>query len=169
MTPRRFTALAVLGTAALLTACSPVPEARSGAGAPESSVTAPSLTPGTEVTTTPPAELTLDSETRALLAQARRVRQPVVILLVTPVTGRSGEVVAGLAELGGIVATGEQGLVRVSLPTQHVERAAALPGVHAVKINQLPPPDARKPEDHPGDPHPTSCAQDSPERCVTGR
>ncbi|MGH4020798.1 MAG: hypothetical protein ACRDT0_16555 [Pseudonocardiaceae bacterium] len=146
MTPRRFAAHAVLGTAVLLAACSPAPEAHPGAGAPGSSVTAPSpMPPGTGGTATPPAEVSLDSETRALLAQARRFRQPVVILLVTPTAGRSGEAVAGLEGLGGIVATGEQGRLRVSLPTQHVERAAALPGVHTVKIDQLPPPDAHKP------------------------
>ncbi len=99
----------------------------------------------------------MDRDNRALLAQARRSGQPVVILLVATEPGRTAEAAAGLEELGGIVGlsgiegTGgpAAGYLRVSMPTENVERAAALPAVTAVDIDQLIPRDNPRPQGTP--------------------
>jgi len=97
----------------------------------------------------------LDRDNRALLAQARRSGQPLVILLVITEPDRTAEATAGLEELGGIVGSGGPaagypvGHLRVSLPTENVERAAALPAVTAVDIDQLIPRDYPRPQSTP--------------------
>jgi len=97
----------------------------------------------------------LDQDSRALLAQARRSKQPVVILLVAIEPDRTAETTAGLEELGGIVGTSGPaadypvGHLRVSMPTENVERAAALPAVTALDIDQLIPRDNPRPQGAP--------------------
>jgi hypothetical protein len=100
----------------------------------------------------------LDRDNRALLAQARRSGQPLVILLVATEPARIAEATAGLEELGGIVGTGGPaagypvGHLRVSLPTENVERAAALPAVTAVDIDRLIPRNHPRPQSTPPNP-----------------
>ncbi|MDQ3886744.1 MAG: hypothetical protein M3308_07000, partial [Actinomycetota bacterium] len=98
-----------------------------------------------------PSEVTLDRDSRALLAQARRSGQPVVILLVATEPDRTAEATVGLEALGGIVGTYRPaaGYLRVSMPTRNVERAAALPAVTAVEIDQLIPRDHPRPQGTP--------------------
>jgi hypothetical protein len=101
----------------------------------------------------------LDRDSRALLAQARRSGAPVVILLVAIEPDRAAQAIAGLEELGGIgleelggivgtapTADYPVGHLRVSMPTENVERAAALPAVTAVDIDQLIPRNQPRPQ-----------------------
>jgi len=147
--PRWAAALASLCAVGLIAACSEPPGA-----APAVPSSPPTPAPGSPLTPAPP-EVALDRDNRALLAQARRSGQPVVILLVTTELGRTAEATAGLEELGGIVGTGGSaadhpvGHLRVSIPTENVERAAALPAVTAVDIDQLIPRDNPRPQDAP--------------------
>ena len=143
--PRCAAALASLCAAGLITACSEsLGEAPAVPGSP------PAPAPSSPSAPAPP-EVALDRDNRALLAQARRSRQPVVILLVAIEPDRIAETTAGLEELGGIVgASGPTaGCLRVSLPTENVERAAALPAVTAVDIDQLIPRDYPRPQSTP--------------------
>ena len=148
--PRCAAVLASLCVAGLTTACSEPPEA---VPAVPSSRPAGSSSPPAPA----PPEVALDRDNRALLAQARRSGQPVVILLVATEPGRTAEAAAGLEELGGIVGLGRiaetggpgAGCLRVSLPTENVERAAALPAVTAVDIDQLIPRDNPRPQGTP--------------------
>ncbi|MFN2497074.1 MAG: hypothetical protein ABR608_14395 [Pseudonocardiaceae bacterium] len=97
----------------------------------------------------------MDRNSLALLAQARRSGQPVVILLVATEPAHTAEAIAGLEELGGIVGTGGPaadhplGHLQISMPTENVERAAALPAVTAVDIAQLIPQNQPRPQGTP--------------------
>ena len=144
--PRCAAVLASLCVAELIIACSQPPGSAPSSPAAPSPSAAPSSPPAPA-----PPEATLDQDNRALLAQARRSRQPVVILLVAIEPDRIAETTAGLEELGGIVgASGPTaGCLRVSLPTENVERAAALPAVTAVDIDQLIPRDNPRPQGTP--------------------
>ena len=147
--PRCAAVLASLCVAGLTTACSEPPEAAPAVPSPSAASSSPSAPA--------PPEVTLNRENRALLAQARRSGQPVVILLVATEPGRTAEAAAGLEELGGIVGLGGTvgtggpgaGYLRVSMPTENVERAAALPAVTAVDIDQLIPRDNPRPQGTP--------------------
>ena len=147
--PRWAAALASLCAVGLIAACSEPPGA-----APAVPSSPPTPAPGSPLTPAPP-EVALDRDNRALLAQARRSGQPVVILLVTTELGRTAEATAGLEELGGIVGSGGPtagypvGHLRVSLPTENVERAAALPAVTAVDIDRLIPRNYPRPQGPP--------------------
>ena len=141
--------IASLCVAGLLTACSESPgEAPAVPGSP------PAPAPSSPSAPAPP-EVALDRENLALLAQARRSGQPLVILLVATEPDRTAEATAGLEELGGIVGTGGPaagypvGHLRVSLPTENVEHAAALPAVTAVDIDQLIPRNYPRPQGAP--------------------
>ena len=138
-----------LCTAGLLTACSEPPgEAPAVPGSPSAPAPSSPSAPA-------PPEIALDRDNRALLAQARRSGQPLVILLVATEPARIAEATAGLEELGGIVGTGGPaagypvGHLRVSLPTENVERAAALPAVTAVDIDRLIPRNYPRPQGPP--------------------
>ncbi|MDQ3988561.1 MAG: hypothetical protein M3291_05080 [Actinomycetota bacterium] len=135
--PRCDVVLASLCAAVLITGCS------DSAGTAPAVPSSPTPTSGSPSTPAPP-EVALDWDNRALLAQARRSGQPVVILLVATEVDRTAEAIAGLEELGGIVGSGGPtagypvGHLRVSLPTENVERAAALPAVTTVDIELIP-------------------------------
>jgi len=147
--PRCTAALASLSAVGLITACSEPPAA--APAVPSSPPTPASSSPSALA----PPEVILDRDSRALLAQARRSGQPVVILLVTTEPTHTAEAAAGLEELGGIMGTGGPaadypvGHLRVSMPTENVERAAALPAVTAVDIDQLIPRDKPRPQGAP--------------------
>ncbi|MEV0605833.1 S8 family serine peptidase [Polymorphospora rubra] len=88
----------------------------------------------------------LGAHDRALLAEARGKGEQTVVVIVTTEKGETKNVAAGLAKLGGKVAkqVDEVGYVRAQLPTSAVLRAAELPGVTAVDLNEtvpLPAPD----------------------------
>ena len=147
--PRCTTVLASLCVAGLITACSEPPgEVPAVPGSP------PAPAPSSPSAPAPP-EVALDRENLALLAQARRSGQPLVILLVATEPDRTAEATAGLEELGGIVGSGGPtagypvGHLRVSLPTENVERAAALPAVTAVDIDRLIPRNYPRPQGPP--------------------
>ncbi|HEU5108858.1 MAG TPA: serine protease, partial [Micromonosporaceae bacterium] len=83
-----------------------------------------------------------------LLAEARANREKTVMLIVATDEGAAPDVAAGLKELGGTVArrVDKVGYVRASVPTDKVERAAAIDGVTAVDLNEvlpMPDPDPR--------------------------
>ncbi|MDQ3990347.1 MAG: hypothetical protein M3291_14355 [Actinomycetota bacterium] len=151
-------ALGPLCIAGLMIACSPpdpapaVPSMPTVPGSPV--VPSPPAPPGSPPAPAPP-EVTLDRDSLALLAQARRSGQPVVILLVATEPDRTAEALAGLEELGGIVGTGPPaaghpvGHLRVSMPTENVERAGALPAVTAVDVDQLIPRNQPRPQGMP--------------------
>ena len=135
-----------LGIAGVMIACAP-PD-------PAPAVPRMPTVPGSPPVPTPP-EVALDRDSRALLAQARRSGAPVVILLVAIEPDRAAQAIAGLEELGGIVGTGPPaaghpvGHLRVSMPTENVERAGALPAVTAVDVDQLIPRNQPRPQGMP--------------------
>jgi subtilisin family serine protease len=81
---------------------------------------------------------TLGSHDLDLLAQARAKGEKNVVLIVATDKGRARDVAAGLRNLGATVARQVDGVgyVRVSVPTDKVLRAAKLPGVKAVDLNE---------------------------------
>lgn len=94
-----------------------------------------------------PPEPGLDAEDRELLLQAYRVGAQWVILLVATEPDRTDEATAGLEELGGVIGTAGPGggYLRLTMPTGNVERAAALPDVTAVDVEQIVPPTSPRP------------------------
>lgn len=86
-----------------------------------------------------PPEPGLDAEDRALLTEARRVGAQWVILLVTTEPARTAEVSAALEQLGGVIGTTNPDVdhLRLTMPTDQVERAAALPGITGLDIEQV--------------------------------
>lgn len=82
---------------------------------------------------------TLGAHDLDLLAQARAKRERMVTLIVATDRGESGEVASELEDLGGTVTkrVDKVGYVRATLPTGSVERAAALPGVAAIDLNEV--------------------------------
>src|SRR5918993_2125582 len=74
-----------------------------------------------------------------LLAEAEAKGEKRVTILVAAGKGRAATVGAELAELGGTVAkrVDAVGYVRASVPTAAVLRAAAVPGVAAVDLNEV--------------------------------
>lgn len=89
----------------------------------------------------------LGSQDLALLAEARRVQAQWVILLVATAPNGTDEATAGLTDLGGVLGTAGpgEGSLRVTMPTDNVERAASLPTVTAVDVEQIIPPDSARP------------------------
>ncbi len=83
----------------------------------------------------------MERSNRLMLAKARRMNAPVVILHVVAEPGRTAEAIAGLEALGGILGASElsAGSLRLSMPTENVERAAALPAVASMTVEQVPP------------------------------
>ncbi|MGQ0776374.1 MAG: hypothetical protein ACT4NY_18430 [Pseudonocardiales bacterium] len=89
----------------------------------------------------------LGTQDLALLAEARRIGAQWVILLVAPAPNSTDEAVAGLEELGGVLGTAGPGggNLRVTMPTDNVERVVDLPTVTAVDIEQVISPDSARP------------------------
>jgi len=83
----------------------------------------------------------VERSNRLLLAKARRIDAPVVVLHVVAEPERTAEAIAGLEALGGVLGASElsAGSLRLSMPTENVERAAALPAVTSMTIEQVPP------------------------------
>lgn len=138
--------------AGALAGCAGGPDGAPATVVPERPGSSPVPLPEPVPTAAPvPSEVNLDRENRALLAQARRSGQPVVILLVGTEPGQTAEAAVGLEELGAIISASEPavGYLRVSIPTEHVEQAAALPAVSAVHIDQLIPRDKPRPQTGP--------------------
>ncbi|PWU46584.1 serine protease [Micromonospora globispora] len=80
----------------------------------------------------------LGSHDHELLAQARAKGDKTVMLIVATDKGRAGSVAAELRKLGATVARQVDGVgyVRASVPTDAVLRAAKLPGVAAIDLNE---------------------------------
>ncbi|MGH3913259.1 MAG: hypothetical protein ACRDTC_07605 [Pseudonocardiaceae bacterium] len=94
-----------------------------------------------------PPEPGLGPEDRALIVQARGVGAQWVVLLVAPAPNRTDEAAKELEELGGVLGTAGPGggFLRLTMPTEGVERAAALPAVAALDVEQIIPPDSARP------------------------
>lgn len=93
------------------------------------------------------AEPGLGTEDQAKLTQARRVGARWVILLVVTEPARTAEVSAELEQLGGVLGTTSPDVdsLRLTMPTDQVERAAALPGISAVDVEQVVAPNYPRP------------------------
>jgi subtilisin family serine protease len=95
---------------------------------------------------------TLGAHDRELLAKAEAKGEQRVMLIVAADKGATGAVSAELTKLGGTIAkrVDSVGYVRASVPTGAVDRAARIPGVAAIDLNEkVPLPDPR-PESEPG-------------------
>ncbi|MDQ7908981.1 S8 family serine peptidase [Phytohabitans sp. ZYX-F-186] len=81
---------------------------------------------------------TLDAHDADLLAQAKAKGEQHVMLIVATDKGDAKDVAAEIAKLGGTVAKRYDsiGYVRARVPTGSVEKAAKLPGVAAVDLNE---------------------------------
>ncbi|GAA4436180.1 S8 family serine peptidase [Phytohabitans houttuyneae] len=111
------------------------------AGLPSPASADPTDTP--ESIKTAPAD-TLDAHDADLLAQAKAKGEQHVMLIVATDKGDAKDVATGLTKLGGSVAKRYDsiGYVRARVPTGAVEKAAKLPGVAAVDLNEsIPLPD----------------------------
>jgi subtilisin family serine protease len=104
-----------------------------GAAAPAGAAPAPDAGPP-KVT----AKDVLGAHDRDLLAKAQAKGDKRVTILVAADKGRTAAVAAGIAGLGGTVArrVDPVGYVRASVPTAAVLRAAAVPGVAAVDLDE---------------------------------
>ncbi|MEV4621445.1 S8 family serine peptidase [Asanoa sp. NPDC049573] len=82
---------------------------------------------------------TLGSHDLDLLAQAKARGEKTVMLIVATDKGESGDVAGALKSLGGTVAkrVDKVGYVRASVPTNNVLKAAKLPGVAAIDLNEV--------------------------------
>lgn len=97
---------------------------------------------------TPPAP-GLGARDRALLTEARRVGARWVVLVVSTDPAHTAEVSAALEQLGGVLGTTNPGTtnpgstspgstsLRLTMPTDQVGRAAALPAVTALDVEQV--------------------------------
>ncbi|ASW56674.1 S8 family serine peptidase [Plantactinospora sp. KBS50] len=81
---------------------------------------------------------TLGAHDMDLLATAKAKRQKTVMLIIATDKGRAREVASGLAKLGGTVGkeVDAVGYVRAQVPTAAVLKAAKLPGVTAVDLDE---------------------------------
>ncbi|MGH3903547.1 MAG: hypothetical protein ACRDTE_05060 [Pseudonocardiaceae bacterium] len=89
----------------------------------------------------------LGTEDLARLTEARRVGARWVVLLVVTEPARTAEVSAELEQLGGVLGTTSPDVesLRLTMPTDQVERAAALPGISAVDVEQVVAPNYPRP------------------------
>ncbi|HEX2299406.1 MAG TPA: hypothetical protein VHH34_12995, partial [Pseudonocardiaceae bacterium] len=87
----------------------------------------------------PPPEPGLSAADRARLTEARRVAAQWVVLRVSTEPSHAAEVSAALERLGGVISTTNPGVdfLRLTMPTDQVERAAALPHLTGVDIEQV--------------------------------
>lgn len=81
----------------------------------------------------------LSPQDRALLTEARRVGARWVVLLVTTEPAHTAQVSAELERLGGVLGTTSPDVnyLRLTMPTGQVTRAAALPAITGVDIEQI--------------------------------
>ncbi|GAA2518881.1 S8 family serine peptidase [Pilimelia columellifera subsp. columellifera] len=88
----------------------------------------------------------LDAHDLDLLAEAEAENQPTVDLIVATRKGRAAEVARGFGAMGGLIATRNDklGYLRTRVATSKVRKAAKLPGIFAVDLDeQLRGPDPR--------------------------
>src|SRR5690606_39523054 len=115
--------------------------------------TAATASPSTEpdVLKATPAD-TLGSHDLDLLAEAEAKGEKEVMLIVATEKGEANDVAADLKKLGGKIAkqVDKVGYVRAQVPTSAVLRAAKLPGVEAIDLNETIPLPDPKPEAKPG-------------------
>ncbi|MEN3359721.1 MAG: hypothetical protein V7637_3703 [Mycobacteriales bacterium] len=99
-----------------------------------------------------PAADVLGTHDHELLAAAEAKHQPRVTLMVAADEGSTAAVTTGLTKLGGIVGkrVDSVGYVRVSLPTGAVRKAATLPGITAIDLDESIPLPKTRPESRPG-------------------
>lgn len=127
--------------------------------------TAATASPSTEpdVPKATPAD-TLGSHDLDLLAEAEAKGEKEVMLIVATEKGEAKDVAADLKKLGGKIAkqVDAVGYVRAQVPTSAVLRAAKLPGVEAIDLNEsIPLPDPT-PEAKPGTTGATTAAVTAP-------
>ncbi|MDG4803747.1 S8 family serine peptidase [Micromonospora sp. WMMD980] len=93
--------------------------------------------PAPEVPKEAPAEA-LGSHDAGLLADAQAQRKPAVTVIVATDKGKAGEVTAEIRKLGGTVThrVDQVGYVLAQVPTDKVVKAAKLPGVSALDLNE---------------------------------
>ncbi len=93
------------------------------------------------------AEPGLGTEDQAMLTEARRIGARWVVLLVVTEPARTEEVSAELEQLGGVLGTTSPDVDsrRLTMPTDQVERAASLPGISAVDVEQVVAPNYPRP------------------------
>ncbi|NJC74241.1 S8 family serine peptidase [Planosporangium thailandense] len=101
-------------------------------------VAAASAAPSAASDAPKPAADTLGSHDSELLAQAEAKGEPTVTLIVATDKGKTKNVAGELKKLGGKVAkqVDQVGYVRVQVPTANVRKAAKVPGVSAVDLNE---------------------------------
>ncbi|MFG3697389.1 S8 family serine peptidase [Micromonospora sp. NPDC047620] len=129
-------------TSAALFASVVAASAVTGAGGAANASTAPTAAPDTSQVT--PVEA-LGSHDAKLLAEAEAKKAPTVTLIVATEKGEAKDVAAGLKALGAAVTERYDsiGYVLAKVPTSKVVKAATLPGVSAVDLDetiQLPDP-----------------------------
>ena len=110
------------------------------------------VAPGTAVGTAGPAKSgpadTMGDHDRQLLAQAKTTKQAKVTVLIATDKGRTAAVAAQVRSLGGAIATRVDavGYLKVVLPTDAVTRAAKIPGLAALDLNETIPLDDPRPD-----------------------
>lgn len=94
----------------------------------------------------------LDAQDRAQLADARRLGAQWVVLLVQTQPGRTDQARSALTTLGGAVGTTSPGpdTLRVTMPPEKVEQAATAPGVAALDVTEVIPPNHPRTNTTPG-------------------
>ncbi|MFE2750804.1 S8 family serine peptidase [Actinosynnema sp. NPDC059335] len=92
-----------------------------------------------EVPTAPAPADKLDKQDRERLAEAERAGQPTVTLLVAAEEGKLDSAANDLKALGGVVESTERDVdyLKVSVPREKAEKAAALASVNAVDVDGL--------------------------------
>ncbi|GAA2824890.1 hypothetical protein GCM10010452_61480 [Crossiella cryophila] len=123
--------------------------ARPQAGSPPSATSSGS--PSTQVSSESPVRK-LDEAKRQQVAKARQEGRKTMLLMVFTEPGATEKVTTGLRELGATVevSDGAVGYLRVEVPLDAVERAAALPSVTSVELDRLIPRDDPTPGVQPG-------------------
>jgi subtilisin family serine protease len=96
---------------------------------------------------------TLGSHNHELLAQAEAKGEPTVTVMVATDKGKAKDVVAELKKLGGNVAKQQDkiGYVRAQVPTSAVRKAAKVPGIAAIDLNESIPLPKPEPDAKPAD------------------
>ena len=105
-------------------------------GGAATAAAAPATTPDASPAT---AAETLGAHDAKLLSEARAKKAPTVTLIVATEKGEAGDVADGLTKLGGTVSQRQDrvGFVLAKVPTDRVLKAARLPGVSAVDLDEV--------------------------------
>ncbi|MEV5212164.1 S8 family serine peptidase [Micromonospora sp. NPDC053740] len=105
-------------------------------GGAATAAAAPAATPDASPAT---AAETLGAHDAKLLSEARAKKAPTVTLIVATEKGEAGDVADSLTKLGGTVSQRQDrvGFVLAKVPTDRVLKAARLPGVSAVDLDEV--------------------------------